>query len=100
LLPDVSSLHPTLPCVPRYTAEGGSFEHTDFDGSTAPKASSLSSDIVSKLLVSIDPEADASNVDLDALMNYQRAYVSFSHPYKPRPVVEGMGKEGREQRKV
>lgn len=54
-------------------AEGGSFEHTPFDGSTPPKPSSLDANLVNQLLVQIDPKEDASSVDLEGLLTYQRA---------------------------
>ncbi|CED84556.1 phosphoketolase [Phaffia rhodozyma] len=54
-------------------AEGGSFEHTAFDGSTAPKASSLDPALVNQLLVQLDPKKDASSVDLEGLLAFQKA---------------------------
>jgi len=56
-------------------AEGGSFEHTAFDGSTPPKSSSLDPKVLGQLLVSLDPKASnaVKELDLEGVLEFQRA---------------------------
>ncbi|KAL7417777.1 putative phosphoketolase [Mrakia frigida] len=56
-------------------AEGGSFEHTDFDGSTPPLPSSLDKEVVGQLLVSLDPKSSKAvkELDLEGVLEFQRA---------------------------